>query len=178
MTDISNILKARALQLAAPLGKEEDKEEQLCLLEFRINDERYGLEVQFTKEISHLSEFTSLPETPDFVLGVMNLRQRIISIVDLKKILNIPENESSKKENPIIVIEKDGLEFALLVDEVMGTRIINKDTIQSPPSTFSGLQKELLMGVTKQKLIVLNGNSFFQRKEFIVHKEVESSKKG
>ena len=166
MTDNSDILQTRASKLATSSDAGEKAEEQICLLEFRVNEETYGIEIRYTKEVAPFTEYTSLPDTPEFILGIMNIRQRVTSIMDLKKVLNIPNKEEEKKRQ-VVVIEENGLEFALLVDEIIGMKVISKSSVQPPPSTFSGLQKDLLLGVTQEKLILLNGKTFFQKKSLL-----------
>ena len=100
----------------------------------------------------------------------MNIRQRIVSVVNLKKVLSLAEKVEEKAKLKVIVIEKGEVEFSLLVDEVVGSKEIEKEQIQSPPGNFSGIQKEILKGVTKEKLILLNGEILFIKKEFVVNR--------
>lgn len=168
MTTPHEILHQRAITLATPFKLEINKDE-LTLLEFKIGIERYGLDIHFAKEVFLFSEITELPNTPDFVLGIMNIRRRVVPVIDLKKILKVPGDIHST--GSVVVIEKKGFEFAFLVDEVIGSISINKESITSTPCTFAGLQKDLLLGLTNEKLIILNGDILFSREEFVVQKK-------
>ncbi len=169
MTTPHDILEKRAIVLSKPLEKKV-RGDELLLLEFKMNNERYGIDIQKTKEVLLLTEITSLPNTPDFILGVMNIRRRVVPVIDLKKILTIAQSEH--QDASVIVMENKGIEFAFLVDEVVGSISILKENLSSVPCTFSGLQKDLLHGITNDKLIVLNGDILFSREEFIVQQDL------
>jgi len=90
-------------------------------------------------------------------------------VINLKEMLSIPEAEGNIKPK-IIVLQRNEKEFAFLVDDVMGNRKIKKSEVQSPPSTFTGIKKDLLQGITNDKLIILNCDSIFNKSEFVVNK--------
>jgi len=169
MATPDEVLKERAVRLAAKEEEETKEQDLLHLLEFQLGHERYGIEVHFVKEVCPFSACTQLPHTPDFVLGVVNIRQRIVSVLDLKKILSIGECERAASPK-VIVVEKDDLEFALLVDEVRGQKRVPLASILPPPLSLQGMQRDLLKGMTLDKLILLEGAALFMKKELIVNR--------
>jgi purine-binding chemotaxis protein CheW len=99
-------------------GKEEVKEKALQLIVFRLAREWYGVEITKVKEIIKTGKITYLPSSPEFIVGIVNLRGNILSVTDLKTIFSLPYEESTEKTK-IIVIESGVLETGLLVDEVV-----------------------------------------------------------
>ncbi|MCI5051551.1 MAG: chemotaxis protein CheW [Simkaniaceae bacterium] len=149
------VLHQRAEILAKKIEDEVDLDSLFTLLEFQLGDERYAIEVEYVKEVLPFDVCTTLPQTSPFFLGVISIRQKIISVYNLKKRLNL-ENSEEKIQGYVVVLEKDGVELAVLVDSVVGNTILPKTDLQEPPQTFSEEVKELLLGVTLNKLILLN----------------------
>jgi purine-binding chemotaxis protein CheW len=86
-----SILKARAQALAAEKKDETAQKEFIEIVVFRLASETYGIENSFIREVYPLKDYTPLPGTPPYVLGIVNVRGQIISIIDLKKLFNLPE---------------------------------------------------------------------------------------
>ena len=84
------ILKARAKALAEEPEKAEPGE-QIEIVEFVLSSEKYGVESRYVREVCPLKEFASVPCTPPFVLGIMNVRGGILSIIDIRKFFDLPE---------------------------------------------------------------------------------------
>lgn len=84
---IDNILQERARILAKPLDKEDGDGERIEVLSFMLNGEQYAVPMKYVKEVTLLRHLTSLPGTPDFILGIIGIRGRIISVTDLRVFL-------------------------------------------------------------------------------------------
>lgn len=106
--------------------REEQKEESLHFIIFRLAHEWYGVEISKVKEVLRAGKITYLPSSPDHIVGIMNFRGNILSITNLKTIFNIPHEEPTEKTR-IIAIESRNLATGLLVDEVV-------DSIEVPLS--------------------------------------------
>ena len=88
------VLKERATALARE-EKEEKTGQSVEIVVFILATERYGLETSYIEEVWPLKDFTPLPGTPAFVLGIINVRGRIVSVVDIKKFFDMPEKGSA-----------------------------------------------------------------------------------
>lgn len=107
MSDAAQILRARAKALAQPPKDEPEADTLLDVLEFRLAEERYAVEIRHVSEVHPLKELTPLPGTPAFVLGVVNVRGRILPVVDLKKFFELPD-EGLTDLHRIILVEGNG----------------------------------------------------------------------
>jgi len=126
-------------------GKEELKEEALQLIVFRLAREWYGVEITKVKEIIKTGKITYLPSSPEFIVGIVNLRGNILSVTDLKTIFSLPYEESTEKTR-IIVIKSGVLETGLLVDEVV-------ESIEVPVSKI----EPVLLSIPEEEGIYIEG---------------------
>jgi purine-binding chemotaxis protein CheW len=166
------ILRARALELAREAEEKEKDETHLEVMEFLLANERYALELDFIREIYPLKEFTSLPCTPDFVLGIINIRGQILSIIDLKKFFGLPEKGFTDLDR-ILILRSDEKEFGILADEIVGVQSIPISNIQPSLPTLSGIRDKYLKGVTGDRIVVLNGERILSDPDIVVHEEME-----
>ena len=149
------ILKERAKTLAREPKAIERREDHLEIVEFLLASERYAVESSWVREVYPLKEITPLPGTPPFVLGIINVRGQIVSVVDLKKFFDLPPKGLSSLDKVIIVT--DGrMEFGLLTDAVAGVREISPGGIQQALPTLTGVRAEYLKGVTADRLVILD----------------------
>lgn len=100
--------------------REEQREETLQLVVFRLAREWYGVDIKRVREVIKLNKVTYLPSCPDHIAGIVNLRGNILSVTDLKAFLNLPREEPSEKTR-IIAVESGVLETGFLVDEAVGS---------------------------------------------------------
>lgn len=166
-TEKRRILKERAGLLAVEPLKKEAPEDQMEVLEFLLAYENYAIETGYVREVCPLKDFTSLPSVPDFVLGIVNVRGRIIPVIDLKKFFNLPEKGLGDL-NKIIIIHEAGMEFGILADAVSGTRKISRKRVQPAPAGDSSVRAEYVKGVTDERLIVLETGKILSDKKIIV----------
>jgi purine-binding chemotaxis protein CheW len=145
----------------------------LEILEFRLAQERYAVEVDCVREVQPLRDLTPLPCTPLFVLGIVNVRGRILPVLDLKRLFDLPEKGLTDLHRIILVHGAD-LEFGLLVDVIIGARAIPADSLQPSLPTLTGIHAEYLKGVTADRLVVLDLPRILEHPRIVVHEEVES----
>ena len=165
------ILKKRAGLLsreARPIGK---KEEQIAMVEFVLAHENYAIESKYISEVYQLKEFTPIPCTPDFVLGVINLRGSILSILNFKKFFDLPD-KGIADFNKIIIINSEFNKFGILSDSIIGVRSIRASEIQPPLPTLTGIRKTYLKGILEDRIIVLDAAKIISDPNIIVHEEV------
>lgn len=144
------------------------------LATFHIGDEIYGVDILLTKEIGKIHEITKVPESPEFYLGLMNLRGQIVTIMDPGVFLEqkstvSPENRRIiilKTEGELSILRKNGLvqdsymssdPLAIVIDQIGDVLDVNSENILPPPTSLTGYKKELVEGVIQleKKLIIL-----------------------
>ncbi|MCP4349996.1 MAG: purine-binding chemotaxis protein CheW [Desulfobacterales bacterium] len=165
--DKAEILRERARLLAQEAEAMKQEGEYCTVVEFLLADERYAFELACIREVCPLKELTPIPCTPSFVLGIVNFRGQILSVIDIKKFFDIPGYDLTNL-NRIIILHSDEMEFGVLADEVLGVRSILLSEIQPSVPTFTGIRAEYLKGVTKDRVVILNGEKILADKNIIV----------
>ncbi len=113
---------------------EAKKRKNMRLLSFVLNDENYSVEINQIKEVLDFYKVTRVPNTPEFIVGVVNLRGEIISLIDIKYFLGLTQS-GELHQTKIIVTDVSGALVGLLVDDVRATIDIEENSIQPPLST-------------------------------------------
>jgi purine-binding chemotaxis protein CheW len=166
------ILKARAQALAQAPEIGAEPPDYLEVLEFFLASERYGLETAYVREVHPMKELTPLPCTPPFILGIINVRGQILSVIDLKRFFHLPDRGLSDL-NKVIILRRGRLEVGIRADAVSGVRAVLVPEVQEPLPTLEGLSPDYLKGITKEALIVLDAEKILADPRLIVHEEVE-----
>jgi purine-binding chemotaxis protein CheW len=148
-------LEARARAAAKPPAKP-DNAVRVEVLTFSLASENYAVETGHVHEVCQLKEITAVPCTPSFIVGVMNLRGRIVAIVDLRKIFEMPARGLTEL-NRVIILNGAGSELGLLADSITGVRSVRASDLQEGLATLTGIRKRFFKGVTGQMLAVLDG---------------------
>lgn len=172
-TEADRILRARAQALARPPRRAPAAGTMLELLEFSLASERYALETRHVQEVQPLRELTPLPCTPPFLLGIVNVRGRILPVLDLKRFFDLPERGLTDLHR-IILVRGNELELGLLADVIVGVRNIAADSLQPSLPTLTGIRADYLKGVSEDRLIVLDLERILSDPKIIIHEEVES----
>ncbi len=165
------VLKSRARELSRAEEKKGEKTAHIEVLEFILGGERYALETGHIREIYPMKEYTVLPCTPPFIMGIINVHRQVITIIDMKKLFDIPEKGLTDL-NKVIILRKDDMELGILADEVRGIRDIGEHELQPALSTLTDLRADFLKGVTSEGLIVLDALRLLADERIIVHEEV------
>jgi purine-binding chemotaxis protein CheW len=124
-------------------------------LTFRLAQESYGVDVLKVREIIRLQNITPVPRTPDYVKGVINLRGKIVPVIDLRKKFDLEVIESADL-NCIVVVQVPGssgsiILLGLIVDAVEEVANINATDIEPPPDFGTQLNTEFILGMAKTK---------------------------
>jgi purine-binding chemotaxis protein CheW len=115
---------------------------------FRIGREDFGVPISAIHEIVRMMEVTQVPDAPDYIEGVINLRGRIIPVIDLRK--RFGERDIAKnKKNRIVVAEINGRQVGLMVDSASEVLKIPPDQIEAPPNVFGDTEVNYVTGVGK-----------------------------
>ena len=166
-----NILKKRAQELAREPERREKAEEMLEVVEFDLANERYAFPLAQVREVSLLRELTPVPCAPPFVLGIMNLRGEIRAVIDLKKFFDLPAAGITEL-NKIILIERGDIRLGILADAIRGVRNIPLSDLQSALPTLTDVRADYLLGITSDRLVVLDPAKILSDKRIVVDEEV------
>jgi purine-binding chemotaxis protein CheW len=167
--DMKRTLKARANALAR-VPEKTTHGEGIEVLQFLLANECYAVESQFVREVYALRDYTPLPGTPPFVLGLINVRGQIVSVIDIKKFFDMPDKGISDLNN-VIIIHDDAMEFGVLADSMLGVLPIPVNEIQPPLPTLTGIREQFLKGVTSEGIAILDAKRLLADKNIILYEE-------
>jgi purine-binding chemotaxis protein CheW len=167
------ILKTRAAALARPLPSHEQAVGELTVIEFALARERYAIPATAVHEVYPLKDLTPLPCTPAFVLGMINWRGQILPVIDIKKFFDMPE-QGLTDLHKVIIVRSEEMELGILADEIVGVRAIPLDAIQSSLPTLAGIREEYLIGVTAERLVILDVARILSDRRIIVDEEIDA----
>ncbi len=159
-------LRAKELSKIHEVNKGQ-KEASLLLVKFLLSRELYGIETRFVKEVLSLKELTLVPGTLAFIMGVINVRGKIFPVIDPKKFFNLPEHGITEF-NKVILFDYQNIRFGFVTDEILGTETIPLSAINPTPFPISGIGAEYIHGITKEGLIILQGEILIQSKQIQV----------
>ncbi len=174
--DTQRILKERAQTLAREAVPAEAADASIEVIEFFLAHERYAVASEYVREVYPLEELTPLPCTPAFVLGIVNLRGEILSVIDIKKFFDLPEKGLTNL-NKVIVLESAGskpgdMVFGIMADSISGVRRIPRVGIQPSLPTLTGIREDYLLGVTAERMVVLDAEKLLTDEKLIVQEQV------
>jgi len=148
---VQRIWARRAAQLArVPVQEEEGERMELVLV--RLGREVYGLDAEFVLDIRPAGQITRVPRVPDWVAGVVNLRGRILSVLDLSRFFGLPQEVEREAISPyLVVVETPAMELALLVDDVLAVEALPASQVQGASDTLWGIRPEYVRGVAERR---------------------------
>lgn len=132
-----------------PSQKKQD-DELLQLVTFSIGEEEFGVNILKVQEINRTMEITKVPRAPDFVEGVINLRGKVIPIIDLRSRFGLA-SKPEDKDTRIIVIEINSVIVGFVVDAVSEVLRIPASTVEPPPPVVAGVESDYISAVGKLK---------------------------
>jgi len=138
---------------------------------FSLGEELFGVEVSRAREILSLTPVTKVPQTPDYLLGVINLRGQVVPVVDMRLKLGLPAGADTEDTCIIVVdVQVDGevITVGALADAVREVMAIFSDQIEPPPRLGTRLKTEFINGMGKvdeQFMILLNIDKIFNSDE-------------
>jgi purine-binding chemotaxis protein CheW len=146
-------------------GTVTQNDELIQLVSFMLADEEYGVEVLKVREIIRMPTITKMPNTPQYVEGIINLRDRVIPIISMRKRFGLMENENNQHTR-IIIMDVAGNLTGFIVDSVSEVIRIRSSEIQPPPSMVlsGGIGQEFITGVfnhADRLLIIMDVDRMF-----------------
>ena len=136
------------------------------LVLFNLATRTYGMDITSVHEIILLQHSTPIPETPDYVEGVINLRGEIIPVINLKKFFNLPQTEQTDQSRIVVMSIKETV-FGMIVDEVQEVINITGEMIEPPPVAFAGIDGGYIDGLAnrgKDIIVILNGQKILEER--------------
>ena len=143
-------------------------------LTFSLDDEIFAIDVVKTREILNLTAITQVPQTPDFMLGVINLRGGVVPVIDMRLKLGLPAGEETEDTCVIVVevlVDGESIIVGALADAVREVLEIRSDQIEPAPRLGTRLKTEFITGMGKvdeQFLILLNIDRVFSSEELAI----------
>ncbi len=119
-------------------------------LTFVLDEEEYGLEILKVHEIIGLMRITKVPRTPADVMGVVNLRGKVIPVVDLRLKFDMHPIDPTPR-TCVVVVQSQGLQFGLVVDQVSEVVDLAADQVDQPPAFGRGIDTDYILGVGKSE---------------------------
>lgn len=153
--------------MAAINSTKHEYDELLQLVSFNLEKEEYGVDILKVKEINKMMQLTKVPNSPYYVEGVINLRGKIIPVIDLRTKLGMNKKEYDKNTR-IIVVEVEAKTLGFIVDQVSEVLRIPKSVTEAPPELVSGVDSEYITSVGKlddRLLILLDLNKVFTNEQ-------------
>ncbi len=140
---------------SAGAGRQKDGK-TFQVVSFRLGAEEYGVNIMLVQEIILLGQITQVPEVPSYVLGVINLRGNVISILDLRQRFGMPPQEPSD-ETRIVVANLHGRTVGFVVDGVSEVLRLQRDDIAPTPATLQAAGKDYIQGLARRgtRLLIL-----------------------
>jgi len=134
------------------------KEQLMQLVGFTIGKELFGVDILMVQEIIRAAPITAVPNSPDFVEGVINLRGNIIPVIELRKRLGFSTPDVNMEDSWILILDIEGRITGFIVDSVTEVLKIQESGIEPPPDiVVAGLQSQYIRGVCEidEKLLIL-----------------------
>lgn len=143
---------------------------------FQLKDEEYGVDVQQVQSIERMLHITRVPNMPDFVKGVINLRGIVTPIIDLKERFSIEVTDYTSSTR-IIIVHVEDKEVGLIVDSANDVIDIPTEKIEQPPEVVGRIESDYIRGVAKldqRLLILLNLNKVLNADELTAISKIEA----
>ncbi len=154
---------------------EHSNEETIKYLIFEIGHDAYGVEITFVNEIIGVQQITEVPEQPKYVLGIINLRGKIIPVMDVRLRFKKPSREFDDR-TCIIVVEIMETLVGLIIDRVVEVIDIHKDQIADPPKINADFKNRFIQGIGKTQSgvkILLNCAKLLSETELMELSKIE-----
>lgn len=161
------ILTERACAMAKIGSVEEAGGESIDVLEFEMGGERYAVETAYVVEVLPLMELTPLPGGPEFILGSVIVRGRVLCLNDLSRFFGLPPRRLSERDK-IVVLRKGEMEIAVLAEAILGTRAIAREDIRALAAAGQ-TGRSFLKGVTTDGTSVMDAAVILEDPRLVVN---------
>ena len=138
------------------------------LVTFKLADETYGIDVMHVQEVLRISEIAPVPGAPAYVLGIINLRGNVVTVIDTRSRFGLPGAETDDSSR-IVIIESEEMVVGILVDSVAEVVDVNQSEIDSAPNVGNDESSRYIQGVANREsdlLIVVDLNRLLTEEEW------------
>ncbi|NOX26683.1 MAG: chemotaxis protein CheW [Gammaproteobacteria bacterium] len=135
---------------------------------FRLDEEKYGINVMAVQEVLKVTEITQVPGAPDFVLGIINLRGNVVTVIDARTRFNLSHRDRDDNSR-IVIIEAEDQEVGILVDSVAEVVYMRGSEIEPAPAVGSDDSSKFIQGVNSsgsELLILVELDKLLSEKEW------------
>jgi purine-binding chemotaxis protein CheW len=168
------ILRERARMLAVVPEAVPEAGALIHVLRFSLGEELYAVENRHLREVLPLPRVAPLPCVPAFVRGIINVRGRMVCLLDLKSIFG-PSETITGPTSCAIILQSPGCEFGLLADEIMGLATISVSSLQASLPTLTDVRARYLKGVTAEGLVLLDAGKLLADRNLVIDEAVGST---
>ena len=163
--------KLKKITLKFAHKEETQTTEKVEIIEFKLDSETYGIESSKTVETISLKNFTPLPKTPDFLFGLVNIRGRIIGVINLKSLFGLAL-KSMTDMNRVIVLRNKDFQFGVLADEIIGIKSVDFNLLSDKLATLDGQGKKYLKGIMPDGLVILDADKIANDPALVIETEI------
>lgn len=151
-SELSRRAELEDLGMAGTIGSGEATEEEVeedgrPFVTFRLGAESFGIALHEVEEIVELPPVTKVPDAPDYVLGVICLRDQVMPLVDLSEILSIQQGDAERKRDMVVLLSFGTARIGVVVDEIQEILRVQDGQTLPPPQTLSEAEREHLEGI-------------------------------
>ncbi len=116
---------------------------------FKLSNEEYAIPIHIAQEIVKTVDTTPIPQVPDYVCGVVNIRGNVVPVFDLRTLFSLPKTNGDAKQSRILVINLDGVISSFLVDQILDNIKLSTSEIDPPPSINMSINRDCILGIGK-----------------------------
>jgi purine-binding chemotaxis protein CheW len=167
------ILKERAHAIAQEIEPAAAAKGGIAVVTFELAGEHYGIELSHVREVCALKELTPVPCTPAFILGIVNVRGKILTVIDFKEFVGLPKQGISDM-NKVIIVQDGDVQIGILADRVDGMRLVELSEIQPSLPTLRDIRQEYLKGVTGDRLVILDAMKLLYNETIVVRQQADT----
>jgi purine-binding chemotaxis protein CheW len=152
-------------------GRQQDAASQLQLVTFEVGSEQFAIDILSVQEINRMMQITRVPQSPDCLEGVINLRGRIIPVVDLRKRFGLAKSDHNT-DSRIVVVEVTGRVIGFIVDRVNEVLRVDASIVDAAPAMTVSVERDYIRGVAKLEnrlVILLDLSRLFASNELEAH---------
>ena len=162
------LLRERATALAAPVGEAaESADESIEVLCFQTAGERYAVEAIHVAQVYPMSRITTIPGLPDFVVGIIAARGEVLSVIDLRSLLDLPLAQLIEPAASIM-LQSEEMEFGVLAEDILGVERYPLQTLERSLPTLGSVEKTYLKGVATDRTAILDAERLLSDPRLIV----------
>lgn len=168
--EVHRILEERARALSRPLQSEE-QEETVALVELLLGSERYGVDIRKVRETHPLGSLCPVPGTPNFWAGIVNIRGTLYPCLDLRRYLDLEEDDGSSAPRRLVLVTGAGVTVGLIVDDAPAVQRVPARDIGPPLPGGSERGRNATSGITRDLLAVLDVDAMMADPRLAVREE-------